>query len=361
MIRAGSTRLPPRLLRSLRHPPEDEEARRPARLLRSLRHPPEDEEARRPARLLRSLRPPLGGDLARLPPWLRLPRMPAFGPRTERLLARVRSTQLRTRLTVAAAVPLVVIGGWLLLRDSGLFSVDRVAVSGLGADALPVVSDDLLAAARRETTTDFSLSALREAVAPYTVIAGISAKTHFPHGLSIEVVERHPVAHLQVGKHWYLLDANGLVITGARGRGLTVLRSSALPKDGRSHDRFVLLALGVLAAAPAPLRARVVAVTVADGLLMIYLHRGPRLIFGNAALPHAKWDAAAAVLADPSSRGASYINVQVPSRPAAQVADPATTTASTAAGANADAPTGAASVSTLLDPALVQPSSYTSG
>ena len=307
------------------------------------------------------LRSPLGADAARLPPRPRLLALPSFGPRSERLLAQVRATRLRTRLTVLALVPLVVIGGWLLLRDSGLFSVDRVAISGLSADALPVVSEDLLAAAHQQTTTDFSLGALRAAVAPYTVVAAIDAKTHFPHGLSIEVVERHPLAHLQVGKHWYLLDASGLVVTGAQGRGLTVLRSSALPKDGRSHDGFILLALGVLADAPAPLRRRVVAVTVADGLLMIYLHRGPKLIFGNAALPHAKWDAAAAVLADPSSRGASYVDVQVPSRPAAQVADPATTTTSTAAGANANAPAGAASVSTLLDPALIQPSSYTSG
>ena len=316
---------------------------------------------RLPPRLLRSLRPPLGADAGRLrlPP--RLPRLPALGPRSERLLARVRSMPLRARLMVLAAVALVVIGGWLLLRDSALFSVDQVQISGLGADALPVVSEDLLAAAHQETTTDFSLGALRAAVAPYTVVAGISARTHFPHGLSIEVVERHPLAQLQVGGHWFLLDADGLVVTGASGRGLTVLRSGALPSGGRTHDRFVLLALRVLGDAPEPLRQRVVAVTVADGLLMIYLHRGPRLIFGNAALPHAKWDATAAVLADPSSRGASYIDVQVPSRPAAQVADPATTATSTAAGASADAPSGAASVSTLLDPALIQPSSYTSG
>jgi cell division protein FtsQ len=342
MIRAGSMRLPPRLLRSLRAPPGADDASMPPR----------------PMRRLRGLSDSV---LAGLPARLRLPALPAPGPRTQRLIARVRSTRLRTRLSVLAAVPVVVIGGWLLLRDSALFSVDQVAISGLGADALPVVSEDLLAAARHETTTDFSLGALRQAVAPYTVVAAISAKTHFPHGLSIEVAERHPVAHLQVGKNWYLLDANGRVITGAHGAGLTVLRSSALPTGGRTHDGFVLLALRVLADAPLPLRQRVVAVTVADGLLMIYLHHGPRLVFGNAALPHAKWDAAAAVLADASSRGASYIDVQVPSRPAAQVADPATTSASTAAGAGANAPTGAASVSTLLDPALIQPSSYTSG
>jgi hypothetical protein len=103
-------------------------------------------------------------------------------------------------------------------------------------------------------------------------------------------------------------------------------------------------------------------VTVADGALTIHLHRGPKLIFGNDALPHAKWDAAAAVLADPSSRGASYIDLRLPSRPVAQVADPQTSpTATAAAGGSAATPTNAATVSTVLDPALIQPSSSTSG
>ncbi len=101
---------------------------------------------------LRSLRLPFGADVARLPPRPRVPRLPALGPRSERLLARVRAMRLRNRLTVLAAVPLVAIGGWLLLRDSSLFSVDRRARSrALGADALPVVSD---AAAGRGALAD---------------------------------------------------------------------------------------------------------------------------------------------------------------------------------------------------------------
>ena len=68
----------------------------------------------------------------------------------------------------------------------------------------------------------------------------------------------------------------------------------------------------------------------------VYLHRGPRLIFGDGALPHAKWDAAAAVLADHWSLGASYVDVRIPSRPAAQVADPNTSvTASVGGGRDA--------------------------
>jgi cell division protein FtsQ len=151
------------------------------------------------------------------------------------------------------------------------------------------------------------------------------------------------------------------VITGLRhAPALAVLRSHQRPVGGRSRDPFVLVALAVLGDAPAPLRARVVAITVTHGALTIHLHRGPRLIFGSASLPHAKWDAAAAVLADASSRGASYVDVQLPSRPAAQVADPAT--ASTASAAMGALPSSSASVATVVAGPLlplVRPSAST--
>ena len=269
----------------------------------------------------------------------------------------------RHKLAALAALPLLLLGGWLALRDSSLFSVDQVRVVGLSPNALPAVSDKLLAAARSQTTTDFSVAALRSAVARYTLIADVRAQTHVPHGLRIEVIERHPVAQLEVAGEWFALAADGSVVTGLRRVGpLAVLHSIRYPWNGQERDPFVLLALRVLADAPAPLRRRAAAVTVADGALTIHLHRGPRLIFGNDALLHAKWDAAAAVLADRGSRGASYIDLRLPSRPAAQVADPATSgSAAGSTGSSTVTPANAATVATVLDPALIQPSSSTSG
>jgi hypothetical protein len=66
------------------------------------------------------------------------------------------------------------------------------------------------------------------------------------------------------------------------------------------------------------------------------LRRGPALYFGDTARLRAKWAAAAAVLADPGARGARYVDLHLPERPAAQVADPQT------AGAAAGAPGTAA-------------------
>jgi cell division protein FtsQ len=276
---------------------------------------------------------------------------------------RLRSMSLRQRLACLAALPLLGFGGWMALRDSSLFSVDQVVVVGLSPNALPTVSEQLDAAARAQTTTDFSIGALRAAVAQYTLIDGVRAQTRFPHGVRIEIHERHAIARLRVAGRWFALAADGSVITGlARYGSLAVVRSTHRPSSGRTRDAFVLLALRMLTDAPPALRGRAAAVTVADGALTIHLHRGPRLIFGNDALPHAKWDAAAAVLADPGSRGASYIDLRLPSRPVAQAADPQTSpSAIAAAGGSAATPTNAATVSTVLDPALIQPSSSTSG
>jgi cell division septal protein FtsQ len=310
---------------------------------------------------LRSIRPPRLHGAARaidlrleaLPRPLSLPRLPLRA-----LIARLRALSLRAKLICAVGLPVFAIGGWLVLRDSPLFSVNQIEITGLPATALPQVSADLRAAAQRQTTTDFSVGALRAAVAPYSLITQIIATTHFPHGVSISVDVRTPVARLDINHHVAMVDAGGAIVTGAHMQHLVMLRTDARPVRGSTHDRFVLLALQIISDAPATLQQRVASVSLVKGLLTVRLHDGPRLIFGNDALPHAKWDSAAAVLADPSSRGAAYIDVEVPSRPAAMVDDSSTSSATDPSGGGSlNAPSSASSVSTLLNPALLTPSS----
>jgi cell division protein FtsQ len=47
------------------------------------------------------------------------------------------------------------------------------------------------------------------------------------------------------------------------------------------------------------------------------LRRGPTLYFGGSERLAAKWAATATVLADPTSNGATYLDVRLPERPAA--------------------------------------------
>lgn len=267
---------------------------------------------------------------------------------------------LRLKLATAAALATLGLGGWLLLRDSSFFAVNDVTIVGLSADAQPIVAAQLEAAARSQTTTDFNVAALRAAVAQYTLIDGLTARTRGSHGVTITIDERRTAVRLDVGGAIMPLDSSGAVISGLRrAPRVATVRSAHLPVGGRSHDPFVALALRVLGAAPAPLRARVISLTVPHGQLTVYLHRGPRLIFGDASLPHAKWDAAAAVLSDHWSIGASYVDVRIPSRPAAQVADPNTTVTASSGGASPVTAGGLATAATALSPSVLGPSSST--
>ena len=85
----------------------------------------------------------------------------------------------------------------------------------------------------------------------------------------------------------------------------------------------------LLAAAPYRLLSKVG--DVSDGAahgLVAQLRDGPSIYFGDSAQLPAKWNAAAAVLADAGSAGAVYIDVTDPNRPAAGAGSDTSTSSS---------------------------------
>ena len=201
-----------------------------------------------------------------------------------------RARTLPLRVTVVAAIgcswrSVAGLGGWLLLATAACRPAghDR---RPLGRRLAGALEDALDAAARSQTTTDFSRRRVRAAVARYTLVTASARETHVPHGVTLYVSERQPVARLSVERHTVPLDADGsgdhrLPASAARGHASTLDASAGR----RSHaaTRSSLVALRVLRARPgaaAPPRRR--GHGSADERLTIYLHRGPRLIFGNA-------------------------------------------------------------------------------
>jgi cell division protein FtsQ len=211
-------------------------------------------------------------------------------------------------------------GGWWWLRDSPLVAVERVQISGVqGVDAASIEAA-LSGAARRMSTLDVNVGALRAAVAPFRVVKELSVSASFPHALRVRVVEQLPVAALSVGGVRTAVAADGVVLGPALlSDSLPAIAAAGSPPPASGHveDATVRAELRVLGAAPRVLLGWVARVFTGREGLTVAMRDGLTIYFGDATRPHAKWDSAARVLADPSSAGATYIDVRAPERPAA--------------------------------------------
>jgi cell division protein FtsQ len=294
-----------------------------------------------------------GRTLARGPLGALTRRGPLAGSRTRGrrapglLRARRALSTRRVRLLVPAAIVVggLMLGGWLWLRDSSLVAVSRVTVSGAsGADA-GAIRSALLGAARGMTTLDVNMPQLRTAVASFPVVADLRVSTQFPHGMRIRVIERPPVAVASVGGRNTPVASDGTVLHDMQASPTLPVVPLAVPPGGPRLTGAARDAIELLAAAPPALLARIAEVTTIAGHgLVAQIRSGPSLYFDDATRARAKWMAAIAVLADPGSAGAAYIDVTDPMRPAAGGGTPsasASGSASASAGANGSATTSA--------------------
>jgi cell division protein FtsQ len=234
-------------------------------------------------------------------------------------MPRVRGLPRLPRAAVwALALLALLVAGLLWFRDSSLVAVQRVTVVGLSGPETARVTTQLQAAAKDMTTLHVRGDQLRSVVEPYPVVKDLHVSTDFPHGLKITVVENTPVAAVIADGAKTPVAADGRLLRGADQRELPVVPVSVPPGGERIVDRTARQAIAALAAAPIALRDRVLrASTTKQGGLTLVLHNGPDLRFGGADRLAAKWAAAAAVLASENSRGATYLDLRYPERPAA--------------------------------------------
>jgi cell division protein FtsQ len=231
----------------------------------------------------------------------------------------------------------LLLGSWLWLRHSSLVAVRDVRVTGLQGPGAPAVEAALVSAARRMSTLDVHPGALHAAVAPFPIVRDLQVSTAFPHGLHIRVIEQPPVAALAVGGAHTAVAADGVVLGPALlSASLPTLQGgAAAPAGHRLRSPSLLAALTVIGAAPAPLVTDLVRAFDGPMGLTLVLRRNLLAYFGDESRPNAKWLALARVLADPSSAGASYIDVRLPERPAAGFAPGAMPPLSSGTSANA--------------------------
>ena len=242
-------------------------------------------------------------------------------------MPRRRSARLRVsglpRVPLRLLVALLVLGGlgyggWMWLRDSSLAAVREVEVSGSTSSEESQVRAALDDAARDMTTLHVREGALREAVAPYSSVAGLEIEIDFPHTLKIRVLEHTPVAVLVSGDREIAASGDGLLLRGVVADGdLPVIKMDAAPAGDRVGNRNTRTALTIAAAAPDPLRRRIDRLWTGPRGMMLALVDGPDVIFGDSTDARRKWLAATRVLADSSSAGATYLDVRIPERVAA--------------------------------------------
>jgi cell division protein FtsQ len=208
-------------------------------------------------------------------------------------------------------------GGWFWLRDASVVQVRDVFITGLSSSEAPAIRDALKAAALDMTTLHVREAQLRAAVAEFPSVAGIRADAKFPHKLTIDVRERAPVAAIETGAGRVAAAGDGRVLRGLKVSDLPTLRARNAPAGERVTDRKTLGALAVAGGAPAELRSRIERLWSGPRGLTLEMRSGPDLVFGSGSDAARKWLAAVRVLADPSSQGATYLDLRVPERVAA--------------------------------------------
>ncbi len=232
---------------------------------------------------------------------------------------------LRVKVGIAVLAAVLLLGGaWLWVRDSSLVAVRRVSIVGVYGPDAGQIRSALRLAALNMTTLDVHQGQLRMAVAPYPIVKDLHVSTQFPHGMRIDVVEQLPLGALVAGRQAVAVSGDGTLLRDAPAGSLPAIPVSSLPGGSAVSQPAVLNALALLAATPSPLQARIsqVTSTAAHGLVA-QLRSGPSIYFGDDSDLDAKWDSATMVLADPSSAGATYIDVSDPARPSAGVSEAA--------------------------------------
>jgi cell division protein FtsQ len=235
----------------------------------------------------------------------------------------LRSRVVRRLLLAAILLGALLLGGWLWLRDSSLVAVTKVTVTGATGPDAGAIRSALVGAARGMTTLDVSTSQLRSAVSPFPVVSAVRASTQFPHGMRIRVIERPPVAMVSVAGRNIAVASDGTVLHDMVLSAPLPLIPLTVPPGGPRLTDAALRSAKLLAAAPAGLLPKIAQVSTEAGHgLVAQIRGGPRVYFGDASSARAKWLAASAVLADPGSAGATYIDVTDPVRPAAGAGSP---------------------------------------
>lgn len=224
----------------------------------------------------------------------------------------------RARLVIAALVlALVIVGSWFFVRNSSLVAVENVKVVGLSGYYDKDARSAVVSEAMQMTTMNFDSARIEEAAGQFVDVAGVHVETDFPHGAVIHVDVRRPVLVARLNGRTVTLSQAGEVIAAPQSiAGLPHIEASGSIDGNRVTGGKALEAATLLGAAPDVLLRKVDKVRWGRFGIVISLENGPDLYFGDGTAARKKWRDVAAVLASTQSKGAAYLDLRIPGRPA---------------------------------------------
>jgi cell division protein FtsQ len=228
-----------------------------------------------------------------------------------------RTAVIRRRVLAAAVVLLALYGLYTLwFRNLSWFAIHDVTIKGATTNerqikaAVEQVAGDM-------TTLHIKDDQLRDAVARFPTVRSVGASTSFPHGLTVTISERLPVAFVRVGGQETAVSADGYLLAGAEFDAKALPRIEGATARGARLDQDAAAQAAILGVTPGPLKNRITSSSWNDdeGGVVVDLNNGPQIRFGDGSRAADKWEAAVAVLSGDERGSPSYLDVSVPDRP----------------------------------------------
>ncbi len=234
-------------------------------------------------------------------------------PARSRLLPSGRSILVAFALLIGAAA------AYLVARDTSVFAVRKVSVSGVS----PALASQVRSALQKDLGTSLlriDLARARTTLTAMPSVLSVSFDRAFPHTLRVVVVPERPVAVVRQGGASWLVSAHGRVMASLAHGAWAALPRIWIGKGvsfsaGTPVDPSLLPALqAVTPLAAMRFPARIIAVRATKGELTLTLRSGVEVRLGDQRDIPLKLAVAANVLPliDSTTR---YVDVSVPDRP----------------------------------------------
>jgi cell division protein FtsQ len=231
----------------------------------------------------------------------------------------------RRSIAIGCGILAIALGAYALARETSLFAIARIEVSG-GSPRLAAQVRGALAPVAGASLVGLDGGDVVRRVDALPTVVRASYDRAFPHTLRITVVPERPAAVLRRGPHSWLVSARGRVIERLPAHGDAALPRIWIaghtpvstgerldPRGAGATARAVGLAGGFA--------SRIASASYADGSIVFHLRSGLEVLLGDRAEIRLKVAVAEHALAVLPS-GSTFLDVSVPGRVVSGVGSP---------------------------------------